>query len=219
MSILSSNLKLLREEARYSQAELARLVDATEKDINDWETGVKIPSATTLMKLCKYLKAPFDDIIERDFVSERSEALKNMKKAQKTKNGDYEWYFGNPKWRAFYISYIIYFFLGLCLAVMVGYFIYKNVDFNILQSYNPHKTLLYIKCEFIISETISILGVFGLGAGIFYLIHFFRSHEFTFRLWYLFWLSLLFAVVSIVGVVMAVPMLVISIKKLIRIKR
>ena len=216
MSILSSNLKLLREEANYTTEELSRCIGVDESDITAWESGTSIPSAATLMKLCQVLKMPFDDVTERDLVKERAEALKEMKKSQKSNNGNYDWYFGNPKWKAFYISYIIFFFVGVIIAALVILFIYKNVDFNILQSYNPHKTLTYIKIEFVIRETITVLSVFGLGSGIFYLIHFFRSHDFNFKWWYLFWISLLIAVISLVGIVMAIPFLVTSFKKVLK---
>lgn len=103
--MLGDNIKLLREEARLSRAELAEKVGISEQVLTDIEKGLARPSDRLLEKMCVYLRISLEDIKTRDIVSERQEALKNMKK-DKTR-GDYNWYLGSKTKMAFYISYLI----------------------------------------------------------------------------------------------------------------
>ena len=124
MSILSSNLKLLREELSMSVEDLSYRVGISASDIEAYEKGTKIPNASNLIKLCETLRVPYEDVMERDLSEERKTAQQEMKKAYKeSKEGEFDWYYGNKKEKRFFVFYMIYFVLGLALAGVAIWFV------------------------------------------------------------------------------------------------
>lgn len=63
---LGENLKKARKEAGVTQKELAEHLQVYPKDISRWENGERTPSAITLGKICRVLKASADKILELD---------------------------------------------------------------------------------------------------------------------------------------------------------
>lgn len=61
---LSNNLKKLRSEAGYTQAELAKLVLVSRKTINTVENGVFIPSTILALKLAQALNVKVEYLFQ-----------------------------------------------------------------------------------------------------------------------------------------------------------
>lgn len=61
---LGENLKKARKTAGMTQRELAACLQVYQKDISRWENDELTPSATTLAKICRALKASADEILE-----------------------------------------------------------------------------------------------------------------------------------------------------------
>jgi len=55
---LGKKIKVARVEADLNQTELAHKIRAKQKSISRYETGVSLPSISTLVKIAKVLKKP-----------------------------------------------------------------------------------------------------------------------------------------------------------------
>lgn len=60
---LADNIKRLREEKEYSQAELAKLVGVSQPLINDYEKGRKVPTVITGVDLAKKLDTTVEKLV------------------------------------------------------------------------------------------------------------------------------------------------------------
>ncbi len=56
---LGKKIKLARVENDMTQADLAKAINALQKGISRYETGIALPSLETLEKISKALKKPF----------------------------------------------------------------------------------------------------------------------------------------------------------------
>ena len=67
MSIfLSSNLKLLRKNRKFSQEEVSKLLKLTRSSYSGYENGVAEPGLENLIKLSTFYKIPLDDLLKKD---------------------------------------------------------------------------------------------------------------------------------------------------------
>ena len=213
MSILSRNLKLLRKESYLSLEEIVERVGITEEKLLEWEEGISEPNDIILEKLCVVLKMPFEDIRERDLTLEREEAVSKMK-AKNTRT-NYDWYFGSKKEKIFHLGYILYFVVGLTLAILVCNLLQKRFgDYSIIQEYYPEYTLEYIKMMLYLNDLYKCLLVFIIGCGIFMGIWFFKRHTIPIYWWYIWFLSLIITAAVVVCVIGCIPFFVYSIIKL-----
>lgn len=55
---LGKKIKLARVELDLTQTQLAKKIDAKQKSISRYETGISLPSIETLVKIAKVLKKP-----------------------------------------------------------------------------------------------------------------------------------------------------------------
>lgn len=60
---LSSNIRKLREENQYSQAELARAVQVSQSTIAMYETGERVPNAYVLMRIANFLRVSCEELV------------------------------------------------------------------------------------------------------------------------------------------------------------
>lgn len=60
---VSERLKLLRENAHITQAELARTLGVTRAAVNSWEIGLTVPSTTYIIELAKLFRVSTDYIL------------------------------------------------------------------------------------------------------------------------------------------------------------
>ena len=65
------NLKLLRERANLTQAQLAELLSITQQAVNKYETGNSEASFTILSSMIKILNVPVEYLINDDIEAEK----------------------------------------------------------------------------------------------------------------------------------------------------
>ncbi|MCQ6278941.1 helix-turn-helix domain-containing protein [Bacillus sp. EB600] len=63
MSSLGKNIKAVRERRNLSQEELAQKLRMGAKRIEDYESGIQIPSNETLLKLSTVLDIPTSELL------------------------------------------------------------------------------------------------------------------------------------------------------------
>ena len=61
---LGKKIKMARVELDLNQTELAKKIGAKQKSISRYETGISLPSLTTLTKMAKVLKKPAGYFLE-----------------------------------------------------------------------------------------------------------------------------------------------------------
>ena len=66
MFLLAEKIKMLREKAGLTQAELARKMNLTRSSINGWEMGLSIPSTNTIVELSKIFHVTTDYLLGLD---------------------------------------------------------------------------------------------------------------------------------------------------------
>ncbi len=64
--MISETIHALRENAGYSQAELARKLGVTRSSINAWESGLSAPTAVYIVELAKLFHVSSDLILGLD---------------------------------------------------------------------------------------------------------------------------------------------------------
>ena len=60
---LAYNLRKLREQNQYSQAELARAVQVAQSTIAMYETGERVPNAYVLMRIANFLRVSCEELV------------------------------------------------------------------------------------------------------------------------------------------------------------
>lgn len=63
MSVIGDKIRLLRDKADISQAELARKLSVTRSSINAWESGLSAPTAVYLVELAKFFHVSTDYLL------------------------------------------------------------------------------------------------------------------------------------------------------------
>lgn len=61
--MLYERIKTLREDAGYSQSELARKLDVTRSSVNAWEQGLSIPTTHYIVELAKLFHISADYLL------------------------------------------------------------------------------------------------------------------------------------------------------------
>lgn len=69
--MIYDRIKTLREQAGYSQAQLAKKLDVTRSSVNAWEMGLSTPTTQYVVALAKLFHVSADYILE----TEASESL------------------------------------------------------------------------------------------------------------------------------------------------
>lgn len=82
--MLSDRIKECRLELRYNQPELARILNVTKQTISNWEKGVRIPDAHTLLRLSDLFNCSVDYLLgktdnKHNFIIDRNYNTQNMK--------------------------------------------------------------------------------------------------------------------------------------------
>ena len=110
-NFLPSNIKVLREEARLSIEEFAKLSNVSVETVIGWEKGTIKVYTKDLIVICPILKISEEDIRERDIRQERLDAYDRMKHGSNRSN--FNWYYGSR-------AKIIYYLLPLILIPLAG---------------------------------------------------------------------------------------------------
>ena len=64
--IFSDNLRTAREKYGYTQAELASLVGVSQPTYAQWETGARVPTVLTAVKLARKLQTTCEALVLGD---------------------------------------------------------------------------------------------------------------------------------------------------------
>ena len=64
--MIGDTIRSLREQAGYSQAELAMKLGVTRSSVNAWESGLSAPTAVYIIELSKLFHVPSDYILGLD---------------------------------------------------------------------------------------------------------------------------------------------------------
>lgn len=128
---LPSNIKILREEARLSVEDLARLANVSVETVIGWEKGTVKVYTKDLLVICPILRISEEDIRKRDIKKEREEAYERMKHGNSRKN--FDWYYGSR-------SKLIFYILPLILIPLVSFLGYL-VSLSMTDYYQELKDL------------------------------------------------------------------------------
>lgn len=191
--MLGANIKLLREEARLTKEELAEKVNISVEELTNIEKGKIIPDNKLLKQMCVYLRISVEDILERDIVAERNDAERRMKSSSVRK--DYNWYLGDRKKLAMYISYLIVipvtFILALLLFSQTKEILVNELEMPVFQA--------NIRI-FMWSYLITCLPTF-----VYVLLFIIKKYSVTFRWWYLLILQFIFTIGMLLAAIALVP--------------
>ena len=64
--VIGDKIRELRENAGYSQAELARRLSVTRSSVNAWESGLSTPTAVYIVELAKLFRVTSDYLLGLD---------------------------------------------------------------------------------------------------------------------------------------------------------
>ena len=192
---INTNIKVLREEARLSQAEFAERIGETVETVVSWEKGKSTPSESQIKVMCPILRIHYEDFMERDIMAERRDAGRRMKKGNT--RSDYNWYLGDKRVMLLYGTYLIL----IPLLIAISYLASKMM-YSAFEDY-------YVTTSIITQERIwlmfSLIST-GIVSGIYLLIYIIKYRIVQFQLYYIFWLSTLFVVFAIASII-SVPVL------------
>lgn len=80
MNSFGQRLRLLREEKKMVQKEIAGLIDVSESTVGKYENGLRTPTPETIIKLAKYFEVSSDYLLGYSEIRETAEEiLKNLK--------------------------------------------------------------------------------------------------------------------------------------------
>ena len=61
--MIGARIRALREQAGYSQAELARRLSVTRSSVNAWESGLSAPTAASIIDLARMFRVSADYLL------------------------------------------------------------------------------------------------------------------------------------------------------------
>ena len=64
--MIGERIRILREKAGYSQAELARRLTVTRSSVNAWESGISAPTAVYIVEMAHLFRVSSDYILGLD---------------------------------------------------------------------------------------------------------------------------------------------------------
>lgn len=196
MKYISTNIKVLREEARLSYEELSEITNINIQRLKEFEKGKTIPTEEEIEILCKPLRIHYEDIIERDILSERNDAGKRMRKSQDRNN--YNWYLGDRKKFGLYFSYFLIITLGLCLITITS----KITGIDIIFRLDLNGMLIPTTW---LEAFITSYLLMSYPAGICFIVWLLIKLRYRFVWWHIFWLSFVISLIPVVGAFSMIP--------------
>lgn len=196
MKYIATNIKVLREEARLTHDELSEITGIKVEDLKAFEKGKLVPTEKEVEILCKPLRIHYEDIIERDILSERNDAGRRMRKGADRNN--YNWYLGDRKVLAIYLTYLLVAIIGL-----VGLtFLSKLTGIDLIIRLNEAGQLMPTT-YFEAFVTAYILMAFP--AGVAFIVWLLIKLRYRFAWWHIFWLSFVISLVPVIGALTIIP--------------
>lgn len=81
--ILRDNLVRLRKSRQLTQAELAEILQYSDKSVSKWETGETLPSIETLVNISDFYGIPVDDLLRKQVNTEQVQKVEMIRRANK----------------------------------------------------------------------------------------------------------------------------------------
>ena len=69
----SEKLQILRKEKKYSQEELAEMLDVTRQSVSKWESGQTYPEMDKLLAICKIFNCTLEELTNDEIKEVSSE--------------------------------------------------------------------------------------------------------------------------------------------------
>lgn len=197
MKYISTNIKVLREEARLSFDELSEITNISIESLKLFEKGKLVPTKEEVMILCKPLRIHYEDIIERDILSERKDAGRRMIKSADRSN--YNWYLGDKKVFWFYLSYFLITILGFVVITLLS----KYLGLDLISNFDEEGNLIFITTW--LEALITGYIVMSYPCGVCFIVWLLIKLRYRFVWWHLTWLSVVLALVPICGAIVYLP--------------
>lgn len=196
MKYIATNIKVLREEARLSFEDLSEITNIDINRLKMFEKGKIIPTTEEVELLCKPLRIHYEDIIERDILSERNDAGRRMKKSSERRN--YNWYLGNKKILALYLSYFLISVISLVGITLLSKFL--NIDLII--NMDPEAPLV---ATTYLEAFLTAYIIMSYPSGIGFIVWLLIKLRYRFAWWHIFWLSFVISLIPVVGAIAQLP--------------
>lgn len=193
MKYISTNIKVLRQEARLSYDELSEASGISVESLKLFEKGKLIPNEFEIRALCKPLRIHYEDIIERDILSERNEAGRRMRHSGERSN--YNWYLGDRKVLGLYIGYVV----AVVVLLVAISLLSKVTNITLFPILDAETGKLLPATWF----TACLTGYFltSYVSGVSFIVWLLIKIKYQFRYWHLFLISILGGFISIIGLV------------------
>lgn len=196
MKFIATNIKVLREEARLTFEELSEITEINVEKLKAFEKGKIVPTEYEVNLLCKPLRIHYEDIIERDILSERNEAGRRMRKGADRTN--YNWYLGNRKVLAVYLTYLLVALIGLTGLTFLSKL--TGIDFIIrLNDMGQIMPTTYFEAF----ATAYIIMSYP--AGVAFIVWLLIKLRYRFAWWHIFWLTFVIGLIPVIGALSIVP--------------
>ena len=193
MKYISTNIKVLRKEARLSFDELSEETGISVENLKLFEKGKLVPNEFEIRALCKPLRIHYEDIIERDILSERTDAGRRMRHSSDRNN--YNWYLGDRKIMGIYIGYVVVVLLMFICFTLFS----KFTNFSLLLRIDPETgKLLPVS---LMDAAITGYFLTSYISGISFIVWLLIKIKYQFRFWHLFLISMAGGFATIIGLV------------------
>lgn len=190
MPYINTNIRVLREEARLSKEEFAEKMNVDVETVNQWEKGKLEPTDKEIVRMCPILRIHVEDFLQRDILSERNDAGRRMKKGNS--RSSYNWYFGSRSQMAYYISYLVL----IPIVFVLVYVSFKNYFTQLQQSY-PELVTFSISFRSIVYASF----VDGFISSVYIFVYLFKNRIISFKWWFIFWISAIITIATIIGLI------------------
>lgn len=201
MNYIKTNIKVLRTEARLSIEEFAEKMEVSIETVKLWEKGKLEPTDSEITKMCPILRIHKEDFLERDILSERNNAGSLMKKGKTRKT--YDWYYGNKLVMSFYVSYLILIPVVLLLTYFATDYIFNELAEGLETEAVPvsyyQGFYMFLVCGFV--------------SAIYVLIYVFRNGIIRFQYWYLWWITPLMTLLTVICGIATIALYIYAIYK------
>lgn len=195
MKYISTNIKVLRKEARLSFDELSEETGISVENLKLFEKGKLVPNEFEIRALCKPLRIHYEDIIERDIEAERNDAGRRMKHS--TDRNNYNWYLGDRKIMGIYIGYII-----LVVATFIGIAAFsKFLNLSLFLKFDPETNQIIPSTVSLFEACLTSYFITSYISGIAFIVWLLIKIKYQFRLWHIFLISIISSAVSLTGII------------------
>ena len=198
MKYISTNIKVLRIEARLTHEELSEITNISVDSLKLFEKGKLIPTDLEIKVLCKPLRISYEDIIERDILSERNDAGKRMRKSAERSN--YNWYLGNRNVFWIYLGYMLFVIIGLVVLSLLS----KTLGIDVIYSFDANGLLLPTTWK---EAIITAFVLMSYPCGVAFIVWLLIKLRYRFAWWHIFLATFVISLIPVCGILSMFPSL------------